>query len=119
MKGNKKKKTRIGNKITYSNTVIVLWIPDIEDFTIFWVMEESSDDTAWKKTDIWSDVTNSGKAVGILETKFKNSLKSLGKSNTNDCNWTYINGISHINIAAPKIINMLNESIKAIDSEIL
>ena len=43
---NKKKKTRIGNKITYSNTVIVLWIPDIEDFTIFWVMEESSDDTA-------------------------------------------------------------------------
>ena len=72
---NKKKKTRIGNKITYSNTVIVLWIPDIEDFTIFWVMEESSDDTAWKKTDIWSELTKSGNAAGIVEIKFKNSCR--------------------------------------------
>jgi len=92
----------------YKRTVIVLWIPEIEDFKIFCVIELNSDDTAWKKTDIWSDVTNSGKAVGILETKFKNSLNNLGISSTKDCNWTYSKGISQVNMAAPTIINTEN-----------
>ena len=57
----------------YKRVVIVLWIPDIEDFTIFWVIELNSEETAWKNTLIWSEFTNSGKAVGIVETKFKKS----------------------------------------------
>ena len=60
----------------------------IEDLTKFWVIEESSEETAWKKTDIWSESTKSGKAAGIVDKKFKKSLKSLGISNTNDCSWT-------------------------------
>ena len=92
----------------YKRVVIVLWIPDIEDFTIFWVIELNSEETAWKNTLIWSEFTNSGKAVGIVETKFKKSLNNLGISRTNDCIWTYSKGINHVNIAAPIIINIEN-----------
>ena len=97
----------------------MLWIPDIEDSTRFWVTEDSSDDTDWKNTDIWSADTSSGKVADIFDTKFKNSLKSLGKSKTKDWSWTYISGINQTNIAAPKIINKAKDKIKAIDSEIL
>ena len=92
----------------YKRTVIVLWIPEIDDLTMFCVMDESSEDTAWKNTEIWSEFTKSGKAAGIVETKFKNSLNILGMSKTNDCNWTYNNGINHVNIAAPTIMNIEN-----------
>ena len=72
----------------YKRIVIVLWIPAIEDLTRFCVIEDNSDETAWKKTDIWSESTSSGNAAGTVDTKFKKSLKSLGISRTNDCNWT-------------------------------
>ena len=92
----------------YKSTVIVLWIPEIEDLTIFCVIDESSDDTAWKNTEIWSELTKSGNAAGIVETKFKNSLNNLGISSTKDCNWTYSKGMSQVNMAAPTIINTEN-----------
>ena len=95
----------------YKSTVIVLWIPEIEDLTMFCVIEESSEDTAWKNTEIWSELTKSGNAAGIVETKFKNSLNNLGISRTKDCNWTYSNGINQVNIAAPIIINTENAMI--------
>ena len=94
-------------------------MPEIEDLTIFWVMELNSDDTAWKKTLIWSEFTNSGNAVGIVDTKPKNSLNNLGISKTNDWSWTYIRGINHVNIAAPTIINIENAIIVDIGWEIL
>ena len=91
----------------------------MEDFTRFWVIEDNSDETAWKNTDIWSADTRSGKVAGISDTKFKNSLNSLGRSNTKVWSWTYINGINQINMAAPTIINTANDRINAIDSETL
>ena len=103
----------------YKRTVILLCIPEIDDFTRFWVIDDISEETAWKKTDIWSDDTKSGKAVGILDTKFRNSLNSLGKSRTNDCNCTYIRGINQINIAAPTNIKIVKDKISAKDSETL
>ena len=103
----------------YKRTVIVLWIPEIDDLTIFWVIDDSSDDTAWKNTEIWSESTKSGNAAGIVDTKFKNSLNNLGISRTKDCSWTYSNGISHTNIAAPIIIKIENARIVARFSETL
>ena len=97
----------------------MLWIPDIEDLTKFCVTDESSDDTAWKNTDIWSELTRSGKAAGIVETKFIKSLNNLGISNTNDWSWTYKSGISQVNIAAPITIKIEKARTLAIDSEIL
>ena len=91
----------------------------MEDLTRFWVIEDSSDETAWKNTDIWSADTRSGKVAGISDTKFKNSLNNLGRSNTKDWSWTYIRGISQTNIAAPTIINTAKDRINAIDSETL
>ena len=89
----------------YNSNVIVLWIPEIEEFNIFWVMVESSEDTAWKKSVIWSELTNSGKAAGIDDTKFKNSLNNLGISRTNDWSCVYIRGINQTKIAAPTRTN--------------
>jgi hypothetical protein len=55
----------------------------------------------------------------MVDTKFKNSLNNLGISKTKDCNWTYIRGINHVNIAAPTIIKIAKARIPAIGSEIL
>ena len=103
----------------YKSTVIVLCIPAIDEFTRFWVIDVNSDETAWKKTEIWSESTKSGNAAGIVETKFKKSLNNLGISKTKDCSWTYISGINHVNIAAPIIINIEKDRIIESDSEIL
>ena len=65
---------------------MALCMPAIDDFTIFWVIDDNSDETAWKNIEIWSESTNSGKVAGMVDTKFKNSLNNLGISKTKDCN---------------------------------
>lgn len=97
----------------------MLCIPAIEDVTKFCVIDDNSDETDWKKIDIWSEFTRSGKETDIAVINLRNSSNKRGKSKTNDCSWTYINGINHVNIAAPTIINIEKARIADIDSDTL
>ena len=95
-------------KFVLTDASLVINSVDLSDHVASVTLELNSEETAWKNTLIWSEFTNSGKAVGIVETKFKKSLNNLGISRTNDCIWTYSKGINHVNIAAPIIINIEN-----------
>ena len=50
----------------YNSIVMVLCIPEIDDFTTFWAITVISTDTAWKNIAICSDDTNSGNLAGWL-----------------------------------------------------
>ena len=98
----------------YKRIVIVLWIPDIDDLTRFWVIDDSSDDTAWKNIEICSEEIRSGYEVGRAATKVKNSLNKLGISKTNACSWIYRRGTNQIKSVREAIINIKNVTIKDI-----
>ena len=103
----------------YKSTETVLCMPAIEELTRFGVIDDNSKETAWKKAEICSESISSGKADGIVEIYSKNLSYRRGISNTKDWSWPYINGINHIKIAAPIIINTKKAKTLAIDSETL
>ena len=96
----------------YKSIVMVLWMPEIEDLTIFCAMTLISSDTAWKKTAICSDDTNSGNFAGKSDIKSKKLLNKLGTSKTKAWSWIYKRGTSHTIKAAPVIIKIEKVIIK-------
>ena len=90
----------------YNRIVIVLCMPAIDDLTKFWVMDVNSVETAWKKTEIWSEETSSGNFVGNSDTKLRKLLNRPGMSKIKAWSWIYRIGTSQIKIAAPVIINI-------------